>query len=204
MSTALNIINEWAVDSEEKQKTVKTRSGLVLRWLNQAQLRYVEKAQCLRSVWLPSVPSSGNIVLPADFLYEFPDRIKRNANNITDIFLVKMEYPVADARYHVGLYFYSIYNGTFYVWAKMAATPSVPYVRKPTVLTSYSSDLEIPTEFQGNLIPYVEAKWLYSKKEITYPQLLQMQSAFDLQANNDGLTFRTRNDKIPSTRGSWF
>ena len=205
MATALDVINEWGLGDDEKQETIKTHSGLVLRLLNQSQLRYVEKSQCLRSVWTPTITSTGNIALPTDFLYEIPDRVKRNTNNTTDIFLSKIDYAVANARYFSGLYYYSIFNGSFYVWSAQAATPSVPYVRKPTIITALTTaDLEIPTEFHHNLAPYIEAQWLYSKKQISYAEKLAIEKNFDLQANNDGLSFRTRNDKVPSVRGSFF
>lgn len=204
MATAQDIINEWASDSEEKQALVKTRSGLPLRWINQGQLRYVEKGQVLRDIWLPNITSTGNIALPTDFLYEFPDRVKRNASATVDIFLKKLDLPVAQARYFSGLYYYSIWKGSFYVWSAQAATPSVPYVRKPTILSSIASDLEIPTEFQMNLLPFIEAKYLYSKKEMPYAEYAQAMEHFDIQANNDGLSWRTRNDVIPTMRPNWF
>lgn len=204
MATAQDIINEWAADDDEKQRLVKIRSGLPLRWLSQGQIRYSEKSLLLRSVWNPTVPSTGLIALPPDFLYEFPDRVKRNVNATTDIFLKKIDYYLAYARYFSGLLFYSIYGGNFYVWAPQAATPSVPYVRKAAVLTTAAVDLEIPTEYQANLIPYLEMKYLRLAKEISIADFLAMQKNFDMQAADDGIAFRRHMDSQPTMRGSFF
>lgn len=203
MASAQDIVNEWAADSEEKLRLLKTRSGLGLRWLNQAQLRYVERAECLRDVWNPTITSSGNISLPSDFMYEFSDRVKRDVNSTSDYYLRKVDYPIAFARSWSGLTAYSIYNGSFYIWAAGAATPSIPYVKKPAIITTLSSaSLEIPTEFQHRLVDYMDAMWLRYKGDVVSARGLM--EDFFRKSKTDGVTWRLRYDKSPIIRSNFF
>lgn len=205
MATALDVVNEWAADSEKKQDIVKTRSGLLLRWLNQGQLRYAEKAECLRSVWTPTITSSGNIALPTDFIYEFADRVKRDTSMVTDYFLKKIDFQIANARAWSGLTAYSIFNGTLYVWAPGAATPSIPYCRKPTVLTTLSSDsLEIPTEFHSALVEYMDLRWDRDMAGGNYSTYSAMLKDWDMTARSQGTVWKLRNDRVPVLRSNFF
>jgi len=201
MATAQDIVNEWAAGDEEKQQLV-IRSGLPLRWLNQGQLRYFDKSEVLRGVWTPTITSSGNIALPSDFLREFPNRVKRDVSDSSDLPLGKIDYPDANLMDFSALTHYSIWNGTFYVWSAGACTPSVPYIKKPAVLASFASDLSVPTEFQHNLIIYLDAHWVKIQKDIAGHYALMKE--FDNQARQDGVMNIIRNNQIPTIRGSWF
>lgn len=204
MATVQNVVNEWASDDEDKRLLVETHGGLILRWLNEGQLRYAEKSEILRSTWTPTITSSGNIALPADFIREFPDRVQA-VSGTTGTPLFKVEYPLAIQDTWNTLTAYSIYNNTFYIWAAGAATPAVYYVKKPTALTTLSSDdFGIPTEFHRTMIDYLEAKWLYRNKTVSYGDYKSMLSEFDNQAKTDGLQFLQRNDALLMMRSFRF
>lgn len=205
MATAQDVINEWAADAEQKQNLVKTRSGLLLRWLNQGQLRFANQSEILRAEWKPSVGSTGIITLPTDFLYEFPDRVKRETTATSDYYLRKVDFPIANARSWSGLTAYSIWNGSLYIWAPSSCNPNLPYVRKPTVLTTMASDLEIPTEFHETLLEYMDIRWDRDQVGKTkYPEFKAELEAWDQQARADGNRWKVRDDKSPVMRSNFF
>lgn len=202
MGTTLDIVNEWASDSEEKQTILKTRSGWALRLLNQAQLRYADKSELIRGSWTPTITSTGSIAIPTDFIREYPDSVKYSSTSTVNPPLIKIDYwKAVNINFTGATTHYSIFNGTFYVWAAGALTPSVTYVKKPAILTTFTStDLEIPTEFQCNLIPYLDIFWEKSKGKLSLGDQLILLKEFDNQAGLDGLKLRTRQDDIPRTR----
>lgn len=203
MGTTLDIINEWASDSEEKQVAVKTRSGLVLRWINQAQLRFAERSECLRGEWQPTITSTGNIALPSDFIREFPDLVKYNLSATVNPPLVKIDYWQAVNVTFSSTTHYSIFNGSLYVWAAGALTPSIPYIKKPTVITALTTaDLSIPTEFHRDLIPYLDIMWEKSKGSLSLGDRLALMKEFDNQAGLAGLKFKTRQDGMFKMRSN--
>lgn len=202
MGTTLDIVNEWASDSEEKQTTVKARSGLVLRWINQAQLRYANKSELLRAEWQPTITSTGNIALPSDFLREFPDAVKYSSTSTVNPPLIKIDYwQAVNINFSGSITHYSIFNGSFYVWAAGALSPSIPYVKKPTIITALTSaDLSLPTEFQHDLIPYLDIMWEKSKGQLSLADQLGLMREFDSQAGLSGLKFKMRQDGMPMMR----
>jgi len=201
VATALDIINEWAADIEEKQTVGK---GLRLRWLNQAQLRYAARSEMLRSEWQPTVPASGNIALVTDFLREFPYLVKREVGETLKYPLLKIDYWKAiNLTFVTVSTHYSIFNGKLYVWAPGALTPSIPYVKKPAVITDLdTSNLEIPSEFHYQLIPYLDAKFERYKGRMSFVEEASFLQNFDQQAGLDGYRFRQRQDDAPRMRAS--
>lgn len=204
MATSLDVINEWASDSEAKQTLVKTHSGLILRWLNQAQLRYADKSEMLKSRWTPTITSTGNIALPADFLREIPDRVQPNANATVFAPLRKVDYPDAILVTWTGLIAYSVYGGNFYVWAPQACTPAITYNKKPAALTDLTSDLEIPTEFHHDLILGLDIYWERRAEKLDLAEQETMWTIFDNKAKDAGWKEKIRKGAFVRTRGSWF
>lgn len=201
MGTTLDIVNEWAADNEEKQLLVKTRSGLPLRWINQGQLRYADKSEMLRAVWNPTITSTGNIALVSGFLREFPDLVKYNVSSTTNLPLIKIDYWEAINVDFSTTTHYSIHNGSFYVWSAGALTPSITYIKRPTIMTNILTEsLEIPLEFQHNLILYLDIMFDGSKGTINSIDKHVLLKTFDQQAGLDGLKFRQRNDSSPVMR----
>lgn len=205
MATALDILNEWAADSEEKQTLLKVRSGLPLRWLNQGQLRFADKSECLRGEWQPTITSSGNIALPSDFIREYPDLIKFDVGSATNPPLIKIDYWEAINITFSTTSHYSIFNGSLYVWSAGALTPSIPYVKKPATLTTIASDsLTIPTEFQHELIPYLDMMWDAYKGKLAAIDKSMLLKDFDNSARSCGITFLVRQNNSPRVRtGGW-
>ena len=203
MASVQNVVNEWASDDEAKRLLVETHSGLILRWLNEGQLRYADKSEMLRSTWNPTITSTGSIALPADFLREFPDKVQATAGNTSDTPLQKVDYSLARQVSWDTLTAYSIYDGTFYIWAAGAATPSITYVSKPAAFTVLATDaFELGTEFHRAIVDYLEAKWLYRNKTVSYGDYKAMLNEFDNQARTDGLMFVQRNDSLILTRSA--
>ena len=148
MGSVNNIIGEWVGGNKENDSFYLSNRSLLLRWLNEGQLRFADKSEVLRGVWSPTISSSGSIALPTDFLREILNRVQRENNG--HIYLQKLSYPDALLSLFTGVCAYSIWGDTFYVWAKGAASPIIPYIKKPTVITEdniSSADLEIPTEY---------------------------------------------------------
>lgn len=204
MATSLDVINEWASDSEAKQTLVKTHSGLILRWLNQAQLRYADKSEMLKSRWTPTITSTGNIALPSDFLREIPDRVQPNASASVFAPLRKVDYPDAILVTWTGLIAYSIYGGSFYVWSAQACTPAITYNKKPTVLTDLTTDLDVPGEFHRTLIFGLDIFWERRDGKIGLEEQDGLWTVFDNKAQAEGWKEKIRKGGLVKIRGSWF
>jgi hypothetical protein len=198
MASALSVTMDWISISPEKQNFYRDNKELVLRWINEAQLRFVNKSEILCGVWSPTIDSSGYIDLPSDFLKAFKDRVKLG------------EYPLMEMNYHdaifqdfVGVEAYSVYNGKFYVWGAGACSPTIPYLKKPIVITNLlTEDLEIPTEYHNNLIDYLDALW--SRKKEDYQGHLGLRTNFDNLALQAGVETRGRTNAVPIMRSSRF
>ena len=202
MATALTVVNEWASDSEDKQLLVKQQSGLVLRWLNEAQLRFVDRANNLRDVWTPTITSSGNVSLPSDFIREIPDLVKYDLNSTVQPPLKKIDYAVATNIQWGGRTHYSIHNGKMYVWSAGALTPSVTYIKKPAALTTLSSDdLTVDSTNFQDIIYFLELKWLYRTKQINLIQYSAMMRDFEDRATQEGVKFIVATDSMTVRNG---
>lgn len=201
MGSLKSVLEDWSEGDPKRAELLAQYPGVVLRWINEAQLRYCDKSEILQDVWEPSIPSSGTIALPSDFLREYKDRVKWTDTR----YLVQIDYPTANLRTWSDVTHYSIFEGSFFVWAASAGSPSIPYIKKPVVVAIAdisTADLETPTEFQHNLLVYLDA--MYARRSGAYVDSKQILRIFDEQAIQDGFTFRARRDPSPIIRGSWF
>jgi hypothetical protein len=198
MASALNVVMDWISISPEKQNFYRDNKELVLRWINEAQLRFVNKSEILCDVWSPEIDSTGSIDLPTDFLKAFKDRVKLGS------------YPLKELNYHDAIYqdfsgvmAYSVYDGKFYVWNAGACSPTIPYLKKPVVITDLlTEELEIPTECHNNLIDYLDALWARKKED--YQGHLLLRTGFDNSALEAGARSRQRLNPTPIMESSRF
>lgn len=202
MASALDILNEWMSENEEKQIFYRSKPTLIRRWLNQGQLRYVDKSEILQSVWTPTVTGSGNIALPSDFLREYPDRVL-NTTSLPP--LCKIRYWDAINIVWSTTTHYSVYNGKLYLWAAAAMNPTIAYIKKPTLITDETTaDLEIPSEFHHNIILYLDIMWERKMEKISILDEQKLLSLFDEKAQNDGNVKDRRQSNSVSLRPSRF
>lgn len=200
MASATSLIDDW-MDSDEKESFYAKRARLVYRWINEAQLRHVDRSEILRSIWKPTITSSGKIVLPADFLREYQDHVLQTTGTTSSNILRKVDYQDAFLTDFSAVTYYSIYNGYFYVWAAAACTPEIPYVKKPAVIGTGAmedSDLELPTETHSTLGLFLDAMWCRSKGD--YTAYLTLLGQFERRAVMDGQKFAHRQFTTPKMR----
>jgi hypothetical protein len=132
MASAATILADWASMDPEKEKLYATTPNLLVRWLNEAQLRFCDKSEILEETWNPTITSSGSIALPANFLREYiydvwwtSDRpMRKGLYSILSKSTVTYYNPM-----------YAIYGNTFYVFPVSAGTPTIRYIKKPTLIT---------------------------------------------------------------------
>lgn len=195
MGSVSTVIDDF-IDSPDKEAFYAKSARLVLRWINEAQLRHSNKSEVLRGTWTPTITSSGNIALPSDFLREVVDRVQATSGT-TGVPLYKINYSDAIHIPITGLLYYSIHNGYFYVWSAQACTPKIVYFKKPTVITANTmetADLDIPTECHSTLVFFMEAQWAKSRGD--YGGYTLMLNEFEKRAINDGIKYRNRNDTV--------
>lgn len=202
MGTVANVLQDWASSSPEKTSLYANQKDLLIRWANEAQLRYADKSECLRDIWQPTITSTGNIALPDNFKREIKDRVKWDANT----YLVQIDYPRANlVTSWSNTTHYSIWGGTFYVWGAAAGTPVIPYIKKPAALTVAaiaSENFEIPTEYHYNLFLFLDAMFARSKNDIAGS--MQLMKMFDDKADETYMDVVRDLDPVPKMRGSWF
>jgi len=201
MASALNLISDWTGDGGDRHVLFGQTKGLVLRWLNQAQLRFADRSEVLQGVWEPTIPSTGHIVLPADFIREVPNRVKWTSTKL----LEKADFSTARALTLSTAQCYSIFDNTFYVFAPSSGTPSIPYIRKPeeiTTATLATADLEIPTEYHNDLIVFFDA--MYARRTNDIRGYLALMKTFDDKAESVGLGVKIRNSAPLKTKGGMF
>jgi len=192
MASASSLIDLWK-DSDEKDAFYAKRAKSVYLWVNEAQLRHVDKSEILRSIWKPTITSTGKIALPSDFLREFPDKILKTTGSPSSNILIKVDYQDAILSEFSSVTHYSIYNGYLYVWAAGACTPEIPYVQKPTVIDTgdmEDDNLELPTETHFTLGLFLDAMWCKSKGD--YTAYLVLLSQFEKRAIMEGQKFAHR------------
>lgn len=203
MGTVATFLEDWSSTESGKESLYASEQGKIIRWLNEAQLRFSDKSECLRDVWQPTISSTGVVALPSNFKREIKDRVKWTANR----YLQQIDYPTANiySTQFSDTYHYSIWGGNFYVWQPAAGTPDVPFIVKPTLITAStisSSDLEIPTEYHAYLMFYLDSMWARTQKDIAGSIALLKQ--FDSSAEEIYLDFVKDNDPIPTMRGGFF
>jgi hypothetical protein len=206
MATAATILGDWASLDPEKETLYAHTPSLMLRWLNEAQLRFCNKSEILQGVWQPTVPSTGVIALPTDFLREYIDKIQWTTNQ----YLRKGDYPTLKLLNLSSTMYYAIYDEDFYVLSAAAGSPTIFYIRKPLLLNTTigspqlwtTAELEIPTEYHSVLLGYLDAIWMRHKLDIkSYRASLDL---FDRDAIDCGIQLKRRRDGFPTMRGSYF
>lgn len=203
MASAKNILSFWQ-GTPEKKSFYAVNEPTVLQWLNDAQLTFADKSECLQGLWQPTITSVGYIALPEDFLREYPNRVKSSTNSL-GYPLKKIPYQDAQILNLTGTALYSIYNGYFYVWAAGACTPNVPYIKKPAEITKATlatAELELPTQMHDTLFYFLESR--YNMFLGNVQNMLELESIFERKAQEYLTTQIQRNDSVPSTRGGFF
>ena len=198
MATAQEVIDDWTSDAGERHTLFGQVPGLVIGWLNDAQLRFVHKSLCLRSLWEPDIPSDGYVDLPDDFLKIVRDRVKWSS------IVTLVEAPYADLiqRTMTSTTHYAIHEGKFFVFGASSGTPQIPYFQKPskiTIANRATAYLDIPTEYQNDLMGYMDAMLQRRKGDV--PGYLQLMAAFDDKATQAGMKISGRIDPVPMMRG---
>lgn len=202
MATLAQVLEDWAEGQPKKAELKVQYPAVVLRWINEAQLRYCDKSEVLTDVWVPS-SFSGSTALPTDFLREIKDRVKWSSTR----FLSQIDHPTAlihESNFS-GTQFYSIWEGTFYVWASASGDPEIPYIKKPAtvaIANIATADLEIPSEYHYNLLTYLDSK--FERRENNIPASIELVKLFDSTAREDGMRLSMRRDPVPIIRSSRF
>lgn len=202
MGTVATVIESWASSSPAKASVYASEPAVIVNWINEAQLLFCDKSECLRDVWSPTVTSTGTVALPSDFKREIKDRVKWDDNT----YLRQIDYPTANLISSWGSTTnYSIWGGNFYVWGAAAGSPEIPYITKPTAITVStlsSADLEIPTEHQYILKIYLNAMMAERANDIAGHVALMKQ--FIQSAENAYMDVVNDNDPVPTMRGGFF
>lgn len=198
-TTNQDIVTEWTYGNDTKQNLTQTSPDFILRWMNQAALRFCDKSEILRSVWTTTTASDGTATLPADFLREIPDRILIST---TQPPLQKVAYEDAINIIWGSTVAYSIYNGKLQVWGNAAVSITVPYIQKPTTITTLASDSQVPTEYHQTLKIFLDSLWARYEKDISSAQALL--DLFDEKCSEHGMSFILRRYRHPKMRSNFF
>jgi len=201
MGTAYNVLGDWMAGDDGKEKLLKSNKSLVLRWLNNAQNRHAEISGSLRCVWKPSLDSDGTAPLPEDFLFEFKDKVKWDDHK----FLTQIDYATAKILNLSSTCHYSIYGGKFYVFSPTAGEREIPYVKRPTEISSpalKTDDLDTEIQHHDSIILYLDAMYARHKGDLVGST--QLLTLFKAKSEDDGLVYARRNDPVPMMRGGFF
>lgn len=201
MGTVATLYEDWCAGDNDRERVYVSEKGVAARWISQAQERFADKSECIRSVWSPTIPVGGSIALPSDFGREIKDRVKWDANTI----LRQIDYPDAINGLYSSTRYYSIWGNTFYVWSAAAGTPTIPYIKKPTAITAAtlsSADLEIPSDYHRELFNYFDSMLLRRKND--FVGSVQMIKMFDSAADNAKIDYSQKSDSVPRMRGRLF
>lgn len=196
MGRALDVLKNWAADNDEAAQVFSRTPSLLIRWLNEAQLRFCDKSEVLSGVWEPDLDSDGIAMLPEDFLREYTNRVKWT----NFVPLVKGDYPSLVLSNLSTTRAYAIFDGRFWVFAPSSGTPKIPYIKKPDTLFEKSisgMDLSIPSEMGDTLTLCLDAYWARKKGDtVKYLQLLEI---FDRKATESGVKDFLRKNPTPTT-----
>ncbi len=198
MASAKAIISDWSSDEGERFVLATTKRGVVMRWLNQAQLRFAEISQVLQGVWEPLLDSTGSEALPDDWLREIPDRVQWT----TGFYLIKGDYPTLSIANLSTTCYYAIWQGNLYVFSASSGSPTIPYYRKPEEIKDAqfaTASLEIPTEYQHNLSLFMDAMW--ERRNGNTEAYLVLIDKFDQRARDAGIDNLNRR-QVPQMRAS--
>lgn len=202
MGTVANILEDWASSDPQKMSLYVNEKGVMVRWLNEAQLQFSDRSECLRGVWEPTITSTGSVALPSDFLREIKNRVKWDSNT----YLTQIDYPTANlVSTWSGTSYYSIWGSTFYVWEAAAGSPEIPYIKKPTAITTSTvstADLDLFTEHHGSLMLYFDS--MYARREKDVAGSLALLKEFHNQCDRVYNDVVRKRDVVPSTRGGFF
>lgn len=202
MGTVANILEDWSSSEDGKISLYASEKGVIVRWFNEAQLQFSDKSECLRDVWQPTITSTGNVALPSNFAREIKDRVKWTATR----HLHQIDYPTANlVQSWSDTTHYSIWGDTFYVWGASAGSPSIPFIAKPTAITTAtlaSADCEIPTEYHTILFLYLDAMYARRMKDIAGSLALMKQ--FKQLAEDSYMDVVKNVDPVPTMRGRFF
>lgn len=198
MATVLNILGDWSAGNPERERLLSMNKGLVLRWLNEGQLRFASKSEILRGTWTPVLADDGQATLPDDFI-----RIVRDSVKWDD------ETTLSEVPYANGINlelsttaYYSVWGWKFYVWAAAEGEPTVAYIRKPDeikIAQINTADLEIPTEYHHDLLAYLDA--MFSRQQGKIEGYLALIGLFDKSASEAGMRNALRVDGVPRMHG---
>jgi len=200
MGSALDLLKDWASDNDELAQQFNRTPDMMVRWLNSAQLLFCDRAEVLRSVWIPALDGDGVVSLPDDFLREVQNKVKWDAT----IFLIKGDFPTLNLLKLSATLRYAIWDGKFWVFAPQAGNPEIPYIRKPEEITKTSlshSDLDLPTEMQRELITFLDACWARKKGDVVGSKKLE--DLFFAKADEYGMKSRLRDVGPPQVQGGW-
>lgn len=201
MATVATLLEEWAAGSPEREVLVATEKGVTATWLNRGQERFAANSEMLQDLWQPTITSTGNIALPANFVREIKDMVHWDAQTR----LREISYAMAQNIIFSITRWYSIWNGTFYVWMAAAGSPSIAYIKKPTAITTSTlatADLELPSEYHRDLFYYLDSQWLRRNGDLKGSAVAIAQ--FDQAVAEARRTFRERRMPVPMMRGVFF
>lgn len=201
MASAQNVVADWMGDGGERHNLASSRKSLVVRWLNEAQLRFADISECLRGVWTPTLDADGTAALPDDFLREIDGKVKWDAETL----LEKADYPTMQIASLGATCAYAIWGGSFYVFDAAAGEPTIPYIKKPLEITERqlaTASLEIPTEYHHDLIFFLDA--MYARRNNDMPGYVAFLKQFNEVARMAHFKYGTRNDGPVRLPGSWY
>lgn len=199
--SASSLCEDWAAGDGEREKIYATERGVMAQWLSKAQEIFCERSECLRNVWTPTITSTGYVAIPSYFGREIPNMVKWDDHTR----LIKIDYAKALNTIFSGVNYYSIWNGSFYVWSATAGTPTIPYVKKPTAITAASlatADMEIPTEYFHDIFYYLDSMFLRRKNDIN--NSIALYKMFIDAADAAKYDYGSKNDAMPMMRGTFF
>lgn len=202
MANVKTLLEDWVSYDDARLAVYSHERGVITRWINQAQLIFADKSECIRGNWTPTLSSTGSVVLPDDFLRAVKDRIKWSTN----WYLREIDYPSAQIMTFGSVAYYSIWGGYLYVWNGNNGTPTVPYIKKPTALTTttiLTADFELPTEYHQHLLLFLDSM-MARRKPDGLKESQQLMEMFYIKCANANADFARKHDPAPQMEGNFF